>query len=86
MIKLFFLHDQKVETKKARQKFKYLENGKNFYDEIKSTFIFHHFLTAFIEGNKTKFFWKVRVTLLPNFVVFWGIYYNYGQTVELLFC
>ena len=40
LIKPFFLHDQKVMTK-----FKYLENKKNFHDEIKS--IFHHFWTAF---------------------------------------
>ena len=41
-------------TKKSRQKLKYLENEKSFYDEIKS--IFHHFLRAFIETNKTNFF------------------------------
>ena len=32
-------------TKKSRQKFKYLENKKSFWDEIKS--IFHHFQRAF---------------------------------------
>ena len=35
LIKSFSLHDQKV-----RWKFKYFENKKSFYDEIKS--IFHH--------------------------------------------
>ena len=34
-------------TKQSRQKLKYLENDKSFYDEIKS--IFHHFVRAFIE-------------------------------------
>ena len=33
----------------SKQKFKYLENEKSFYGEIKS--IFRHFLTAFIEEN-----------------------------------
>ena len=41
-------------TKKSRQKLKYLENEKRFYHEIKS--IFYHFLRAFIETNKAKFF------------------------------
>ena len=40
--------------KKSRQKFKYLDNEKSFYDELKS--IFHHFQSAFIEANKTFFF------------------------------
>ena len=34
--------------KKSKQKFKYLENEKGFWDEIKS--IFHHFLRAIIEA------------------------------------
>ena len=43
-------------TKKSRQKCKYLENEKNFQDEITS--IFHHFWRAIIEENKKKiFFW-----------------------------
>ena len=33
----------------SRQKFKYLENEMNFYDEIKS--IFDHFWRATIEAN-----------------------------------
>ena len=37
-------------TKKSRQKFKYPENEKSFYDEIKT--IFHHFQRVFIEANK----------------------------------
>ena len=44
-------------TKKSRQKFKYLENEKSFYDEIKN--IFHHFeglllkqiIKFFLEGE-----------------------------------
>ena len=40
-------------TKKSWQKFKYLENKKNFSDEIK--IIFHNFYRAIIEANK-KFF------------------------------
>ena len=40
-------------TKMSRQKFKYLENEKSFYDEIKS--IFYHFLRAIIEVNKKIF-------------------------------
>ena len=38
-------------TKKSRYKFKCLENKKSFQGEIKS--IFHIFLRAFIETNKT---------------------------------
>ena len=44
--------------KKSRQKFKYLENEKSFYDEIKS--IFHNFWRAIIEANNKKFYWKVK--------------------------
>ena len=40
--------------KKSRQKFKYLDNEKTFYDELKS--IFHHFQSALIEANKAFFF------------------------------
>ena len=40
-------------TKKSRQKLKYLENEKSFWDEIKS--IFYHFWRVIIEVNK-KFF------------------------------
>ena len=40
--------------KKSRQKFKYLDNEKSFYDELKS--IFHQFQSAFSEANKTFFF------------------------------
>ena len=40
--------------KKSRQKLKYLENEKSFYDEIKS--VFHHFCRAIIEANKKNFF------------------------------
>ena len=43
--------------KKSRQKFKYLENEKSFYNEIKS--IFHQFWRAVIETNK-KFFFGMR--------------------------
>ena len=39
--------------KKSRQKFKYLENEKSFYDEIKT--IFHHLWRAIIEANKNIF-------------------------------
>ena len=49
LIKLLFLHDQKVKVK-----FKYLEKKISFQDEIKS--IFHHFKEAFIETNKTNYF------------------------------
>ena len=38
----------------SRQKYKYLENEKNFENEIKS--IFHQFYKAFIEANKKNFF------------------------------
>ena len=37
----------------SRQKFKYLENEMNFYDEIKS--IFDHFWRATIEANNNFF-------------------------------
>ena len=40
-------------TKKSRQKFKYLENEKRVYDEIKS--IFNHFWRAIIEESKKYF-------------------------------
>ena len=57
-------------TKKLRQKFKYLENEKNFYDEIKS--IFHHFYKAFIEANKKNFFLEgVSPTLSHHNVLFY---------------
>ena len=49
LIKLFLLHDQKV-----KQKFRYLENEKSFYGEIKN--ISHQFYRTFIEANKTKLF------------------------------
>ena len=42
-------------NKMLRQKCKYLENEKSFYDGIKS--IFHLFWKAFIKANK-KFFWR----------------------------
>ena len=35
--------------KMSRQKFKYLEDEKSFYDEIKS--VFHNFSRAFTAGN-----------------------------------
>ena len=44
--------------KKSRQKCKYLENEKSFYDEIKSIY---HVGGAIIEANN--FFWIVRVRL-----------------------
>ena len=51
-------------SKKSRQKLKYLENEKSFYDEIKS--IFHHFLRAFIEANKANLFLEGEsLTLRP---------------------
>ena len=37
-------------TENSRQKIKYLENEKSFYDEMKS--IFHHLQRAFIEANE----------------------------------
>ena len=40
--------------KKSRQKFKYLEYGKSFKDEIKS--IFHQFWRAIIEANNEENF------------------------------
>ena len=55
-------------TKKSRQKFKYLENEKNFQDEIKS--IFHHFKKAFIEENKNNFVWMVRSDFKIDFNVY----------------
>ena len=48
--------------KKSRQKFKYLENEKSFYDEIKS--IFHQFWRAIIEANKQFFFESESPTLI----------------------
>ena len=48
-------------TKKSRQKFKYLENEKNFQDEIKS--IFRHFWRAIIEANKKHFLERESPTL-----------------------
>ena len=51
--------------KKSRQKFKYLENEKRFYDEIKS--IFHHFWRAIIEANKKNFFEGKSPTLRISF-------------------
>ena len=48
--------------KKSKQKSKYLENEKSFYDEMKSIF-FHHFWRVFIEANKKNVFWKVTVRL-----------------------
>ena len=50
-------------TKKSRQKFKYYENKKSYYDEIKS--IFHHFYRAFIGSNKTIFLERESPTLMP---------------------
>ena len=50
-------------TRKSRQKFTYLENGKSFEDEINNNF--HHFKKAFIEANK-KNFCQVRVRLSIN--------------------
>ena len=47
--------------KKSRQKLKYLEKEKSFYDEIKS--IFHLFSRTFIEANKEKIFRRERVRL-----------------------
>ena len=57
-MKPFFLHDQKVKTNTV---IKYLENEKSFEDETKN--IFHHFQSAFIETNKTNYFWKERARL-----------------------
>ena len=48
-------------TKKSRQKFKYLENIKNFSPEIKS--IFHHYQRIFMEANKIFFLEDGRPTL-----------------------
>ena len=42
-------------AKKSTEKFKYLENEKSFYDEIKS--IFHQSLSL----KKIIFFWKLSV-------------------------
>ena len=43
-----------TKSSRQRQKFKYLENKKSFYNEIKN--IFHYFKRAFIELNQI-FFW-----------------------------
>ena len=57
-------------TKKSRQKFKYLESEKSFYDETKS--IFHHFKRALSDVNKKCFLQgesptlKVRVLKLGS--------------------
>ena len=40
-------------TKKSQQKFKYLENEKKIWDEIKNNF--PHFSTAFIDANEKNF-------------------------------
>ena len=49
--------------KKSSQKFKYLENEKSFYDEIKR--IFHHFWKATNDGNKN-FFLKGEIPTLTD--------------------
>ena len=43
-----------TKSSRQRQKFKYLENKKSFYNEIKN--IFHYFKRAFIELNQIFFF------------------------------
>ena len=53
-------------NKMTGQKFKYLENEKSFYDEIKS--IFHHFSRAFTEANEKKFFLEGESPTLKIFV------------------
>ena len=42
-----------TKSSRQRQKFKYLENKKSFYNEIKN--IFHYFKRAFIELNQIFF-------------------------------
>ena len=51
-------------TKKSRQKFKYVENEKSFWDEIKN--IFHYFWKTSIEANNN-FFLKGEGTILIFF-------------------
>ena len=66
-------------TKKSRQKVKYLENEKSFWDEIKN--IFHLFETAFNEANKTFFFgrWGFDFNKIEFLVfMFWSIKYVYN--------
>ena len=55
LIKLFFYMN-----KKSRQKLRYFENEKSFYEEMKSIF---HILRAFIEAKKENFCWNERVAL-----------------------
>ena len=50
--------------KNSRQKFKYIENEKSFWDEIKS--IFHQFWRAVIEANNKIFFEGESPTLTTN--------------------
>ena len=51
-------------SKKSRQKFKYLENEKSSYDEIKSTF--HHFRRAIIEAKSKEMFLEGESPPLTN--------------------
>ena len=50
---------------KSRQKFKYFENEKSFYDEIEN--IFHHFWRAIIKANKKISFFLYGVSPTLNF-------------------
>ena len=54
-------------TRKSRQKFTYFDNEKSLEDEIKT--IFHHFLRAFIEVNKTILLEAESLTLKYSVVV-----------------
>ena len=51
-------------TKMPRQKFKYIENEKSFYDETKR--IFHHFQMVFIEVNKKNLLEAIRNSVYDN--------------------
>ena len=65
-------------TKQSRQKLKYLENDKSFYDEIKS--IFHHFVRAFIEVNKGNFLEGESPTLTPFVQPFSRCFFKKGAS------
>ena len=57
---IFLIKSFCCKTKKSRQKFKYLENEKSFWGEIKSTF--HHFQRAF-NCQKLSQTWKCAFNL-----------------------
>ena len=60
-------------TENSRQKIKYLENEKSFYDEMKS--IFHHLQRAFIEANeKSDFDLPLLWRVIPHSVTIFMIW------------